>query len=142
MDAVRCFPKGSAPKLSADKQDYKVVQVAESEGGKKIVRYVDPASHEPDPSISYGYVTAFTYTHCQDMGLLSECDVEANVKLQPSCGTFSYSEIPKFYQYCLGMTGTLDCECAINFSNITSSAIMCVCDLRRNWMFLFNTCCE
>ena len=124
FDAVKCFPKGNAPKLSAGEQAYEVVEVEGSECGQKIVRYVDPVSHEPDSSISYGYVTAFTY--CQEMAQpsrtarkrLSEDDLRANVKLQPLCGTFSYSEIPNFYQHCLGMTGTLDCECS-------SSACVC-----------------
>ena len=35
--------------------------------------------------------------------------VRAHVKLQPICGTLSYSQIPTFYDYCLGMTGTLEC---------------------------------
>ena len=118
FDAVSCFPKDGEPKLSAGEKNYEVVDVEGSECGQKIVRYVDPVSHEPDPSISYGYVTAFTY--CQELEQpsrtarkrLSEDDLLANVKLQPLCGTFSYSEIPNFYQHCLGMTGTLDCECS------------------------------
>ena len=112
---MQCFPEGREPKLNAAMQHYEVVDVEDSEGGhKKIVQYVDPVSHEPDPSISYGYLTSFTYMDRLDMGKLSERDVEESVKLQPSCGTFSYSEIPKFYSYCLGMTGTLDCEFAID----------------------------
>lgn len=126
-EAVQCFPQGCAPKLSAGAQDYDIVDVQGSKCGQKIVRYVDPVSRDPDPSISYGYVTAFTYMHCQEMGVksLSEADVRANVKLQPMCGTFSYSEIPSFYQNCLGMTGTLDCECA-------SSACVCVHKMRAD----------
>ena len=124
FDAVSCFPKDGEPKLSAGEKNYEVVDVEGSECGQKIVRYVDPVSHEPDPSISYGYVTAFTY--CQELEQpsrtarkrLSEDDLLANVKLQHLCGTFSYSEIPNFYQHCLGMTGTLDCECS-------SSACVC-----------------
>ena len=115
FDAVQCFPKGSALRLSAGMQDYEVVEGPE---GGKIVRYVDPISREPVHSLSYGYVTAFTYMHGQENVMLSEVDVRKNVKLQPSCGTFSYSEIPSFYQCCLGMTGTLDCECS-------SSACVC-----------------
>jgi hypothetical protein len=119
FDAVQCFPKGSAPRLSAGAQDYEVVEGPEH---GKIVRYVDPSSREPVHSLSYGYVTAFTYMHCQEIGKLSEVDVRENVKLQPSCGTFSYSEIPSFYQCCLGMTGTLDCECSSSACVCTQSA--------------------
>jgi hypothetical protein len=36
-------------------------------------------------------------------------DVKAHVKLQPCCGTLSYSKIPTYYNFCLGMTGTLEC---------------------------------
>jgi hypothetical protein len=36
-------------------------------------------------------------------------DVRAHVKLQPICGTLSYSTILNSYKYCLGMTGTLEC---------------------------------
>ena len=36
-------------------------------------------------------------------------DVRAHVKLQPICGTLSYSTILNSYKYRLGMTGTLEC---------------------------------
>ena len=104
FDVVQRFPKGSVPKLSPDAQVGKgceVVDVHGSTSGEKILRYVDPVSHNPDPNISYRYVTAFTYMHCQEMGRLSEDDVRANVKLQLLCGTLSYSQIPRFYQHCL-----------------------------------------
>jgi hypothetical protein len=82
FNAVKCFPKGSAPKLSAREQDYEVVDVDGSECGQKIVRYVDPVSHEPDPSISYGYITTFTY--CQETAvrgrLAGECETAALVR--------------------------------------------------------------
>jgi len=105
FEAVQCFQSGSAPKLSASKQHYEVVE------GE--VHYVDPISRVPDSSISYGYTTAFTYFHCRELGKLAWKDVRAHVKIQPVCATLSYSEIPKFYQCCLGMTGTLDCECIV-----------------------------
>lgn len=113
LEALRSFPKGSVPQLTDDMQNYEVVEevIAKRKTGRKIVRYVDPVSHEPDESISYGYFTAFTYFDCRDRrGRLKEEDVQARVKLQPSCGILSYSVIPQFYQYCLGMTGTLRCE--------------------------------
>ena len=111
--AMQCFPEDSAPKLSDSKQDYEVVDelVQKKKTGRRIIRYVDPITCEPDESISYGYTTSFTYFHCKDkLGSLKEEDVRAQVKLQPSCGTLSYSEIPTFYQYCLGMSGTLRCK--------------------------------
>ena len=59
--------------------------------------------------VSCRYVTAFTYLHLLDQGSLTMQDVKAHVKLQPCCGTLSYSKIPTYYTYCLGMTGTLEC---------------------------------
>jgi hypothetical protein len=60
-------------------------------------------------SVSCRYVTAFTYLHCSDQGDLIKKDVRAHVKLQPICGTLSYSTILNYYTHCLGMTGTLEC---------------------------------
>ena len=67
FEAVQCFQSGSAPKLSASKQHYEVVE------GE--VHYVDPISRVPDSSISYGYTTAFTYFHCRELGKLAWKDV-------------------------------------------------------------------
>ena len=138
FDAVQCFPRGSAPRLSAGAQDYEVVEGPEH---GKIVRYVDPSSREPVHSLSYGYVTAFTYMHCQEIGKLSEVDVRENVKLQPSCGTFSYSEIPSFYQCCLGMTGTLDCKCSSSACVCTQSADSHVMARNKGKESKFSHCC-
>ena len=89
FDAVKCFPKGSAPKLSAGEQAYEVVEVEGSECGQKIVRYVDPVSHEPDSSISYGYITVLpgngtAFTYCQETAvrgrLAGECETAALVR--------------------------------------------------------------
>jgi hypothetical protein len=103
LDAVQRFPKGGAPKLRGGEQEYTI------QAHKKRICYIDPASGVPCPSISYGYVTSFTYLQCEEHGRLTMEAVRAHVKLQPVCGTFSYSQIPTFYDYCLGMTGTLGC---------------------------------
>ena len=102
LDAALRFPQGSAPKLRGGEQDFSIQ-------ARKRICYIDPSSGVPCPSISYGYVTAFTYFHCEEQGSVSMEAVKANVRLQPICGTLSYSQIPTFYQYCLGMTGTLEC---------------------------------
>ena len=60
-------------------------------------------------SVSCRYVTAFTYFHYVEKGDLTMQDVRAHVKLQPICGTLSYSTILNSYKYRLGMTGTLEC---------------------------------
>jgi hypothetical protein len=39
------------------------------------------------------YVTAFTYLHCEEHGRLNMDAVRAHVKLQPICGTLSYSQV-------------------------------------------------
>ena len=102
LDAALRFPQGSAPKLRGGEQDFSIQ-------ARKRICYIDPSSGVPCLSISYGYVTAFTYFHCEEQGSVSMEAVKANVRLQPICGTLSYSQIPTFYQYCLGMTGTLEC---------------------------------
>lgn len=99
LDAVQRFPteSGSTPLLRGGEKRY------EAEDGS--ICYIDPASGVPDPDLSYEYVTAFTYLHYQSIYSLNM----AHVKLQPVCGTFPYSQIPTLYDYCLGMTGTLEC---------------------------------
>ena len=134
FDAVQCFPQpieSSPPKLSAAQKDYKISVADPSTFGNKTVLYVDPVNNEPDPSISYSYVTAFTYMYCEEKGELSKEDVKANVKLQPLCGTFSYSEIPKFYEQVLGMTGTLDCMELFEYV-YTFCTFDCVCSSLRS----------
>ena len=127
FEAAQCFPLGSVPKLSPGAQDYEVVQKKAT--GLKIVRYVDPTSRVPDERFHYGYVTAFTYFHCKEQGLLTEADVRAYVKLQPRCGVLSYSEIPRRYCLCLGMTGTLRCE----FIHTTEHFVyVCVVSIHKN----------
>ena len=120
LDAVSRFPKGSAPKLREGEREY---TIEEDKDGIKYICYTDPASRVPTKSIRYGYVTAFTYLYCkEESGKVVEQDVRARVKLQPYCGTLSYSEIPNFYKYCLGMTGTLDCEQTLFCQDTLSSS--------------------
>jgi len=106
LDAVQRFARDSVELRGNDKY-YQMKD--------KHICYVDPVSGVPVDSISYGYVTAFTYflENKLDPTKLTNEDLRARVKLQPDCGTLSYSLIPTFYTYRLGMSGTLDCECLI-----------------------------
>lgn len=101
LDAAMRFPRHGKPKLRGGEQHYIVED--------SVICYIDPVSGVPCPSISYGYVTVFTYLYCEEQGKLESGRAMEHVKLQPICGTLSYSQIPTFYDYCLGMTGTLDC---------------------------------
>jgi len=108
LEAARRFPKSRYPGniLRGREKEYTRVPINSPES----ICYINPASGVPDESITYSYVTAFTYLHEVKLGNLSGEAVRKHVKLQIVCGTLSYSKIPELYDHRLGMTGTLDCK--------------------------------
>ena len=132
LEALSLFPASGNPNLDGDSNRYTLDERT------KRIGYIDSVSGVPDFSVSWGYVTTFTYMHAIDSGGLAEEDLwdtetllvkergllswlpglqgtetieeRYNILgLQPRCGTLSYSEIPKSYKYKFGMSGTLNC---------------------------------
>ena len=97
------FPKGRQPQLTGGARQYVV------DRHKQRIGYENPVSGVPSFTASYSYLTAFTYFQCCEDGQLSEDAVRQNIQMQPVCGSILYSCIPRLYNVCLGMTGTLDC---------------------------------
>ena len=57
--------------------------------------------------ISFGYKTAFAYFYEKSRNAISDISLKENVGLIINCGAFSYAEMPKSFQYIVGVTGTL-----------------------------------
>ncbi len=57
-------------------------------------------------NVVYGYKTLFAYykEHPKNVSLKS---LQENIKINIKCGSFSYAEIPKQFDYIMGVTGTL-----------------------------------
>jgi energy-coupling factor transporter ATP-binding protein EcfA2 len=55
----------------------------------------------------YGYKTLFAYFYENESGTVSKSSLEENISIGIKCGAFSYAEIPKRFNYILGVTGTL-----------------------------------
>ena len=113
LDAVSRFPVKGESRLTAQEKDYQI-----RPDGR--IYYTDPATGGPSLKASFGYVTAFTYHYEIDRGqidpkiLLDKSDSEGLqcstiMGMEPVCGVLSYSQIPEYYDFSLGMTGTLDC---------------------------------
>ena len=60
-----------------------------------------------DSTISFGYVTLWTYFHEVECKRIAQAALDTNLGLMINCGQFSYAEIPKRYHLILGVTGTL-----------------------------------
>ncbi|CAF0944002.1 unnamed protein product [Brachionus calyciflorus] len=59
-------------------------------------------------NIVYGYKTLFAYYQEHERGKINKKSLNENISLNIYCGCFSYCEIPKKFQYILGVTGTLE----------------------------------
>ena len=57
--------------------------------------------------VVYGYKTLFAYYHEHERQNVSKASLDANIFIGIRCGSFSYAEIPKRFQFILGVTGTL-----------------------------------
>jgi len=57
--------------------------------------------------IAYGYKTLFAYYHEYQEGTISEKSLRDYISIGINCGSFSYADIPKKFQYIMGVTGTL-----------------------------------
>ena len=71
------------------------------------IGYVDSVTGLPTTNLRYGYETAFCYFLLVEQNIFGHA-AKANQRISIPCGRFLFSEIPKNYKYCLGMTGTLD----------------------------------
>jgi hypothetical protein len=58
--------------------------------------------------ITYGYRTLFAYYHECAEGTISEETRDRYASINIRCGSFSYAEMPKYFQVILGVTGTLE----------------------------------
>jgi energy-coupling factor transporter ATP-binding protein EcfA2 len=57
--------------------------------------------------VLYDYRTLFAYFHENERGNISQEVLDQFISLDVKCGFFSYAEIPKQFQYIMGVTGTL-----------------------------------
>ena len=108
LDSVAQFPADMNPRFKPGEDAYTL------DAARSSIVYTDPRTRVPTPSISYGYVTAFTYLYECDRGKLDPAKLlergqSSKIGVLPVCGALSYSEIPRLYAFALGMTGTLDC---------------------------------
>jgi len=119
FEASKRFPLGKLHmdpdnRLRGREKEYTLVPSTDGSKESRIC-YINPASGVPDQTITYGYVTAFTYLHEKQHNRITDEVVRKYVKLQPVCGTLSYSKIPELYDHCLGITGTLDCKLMLRY---------------------------
>ena len=55
----------------------------------------------------YRYLTMFAYFKEHEAKNVDDAEMEKQIGLWPSCGCFSYGEVPKLYENIIGVTGTL-----------------------------------
>jgi GTPase SAR1 family protein len=55
-----------------------------------------------------GFKTLFAYYYETELGRITRSTLEENIGILVSCGNLSYAEIPKEFEYIMGVTGTLD----------------------------------
>ncbi len=101
LEAASKFPEGKEPRLHGDNLKYEI------HGGR--IEYIDAVSGVRSSTTHYGYTTCFTYLMEYEKKRLSYANIQKHVKMTIVCGGLLYSVIPTFYNFCLGMTGTLDC---------------------------------
>jgi hypothetical protein len=135
LDAVSCFPVDGPPNFQGLPE---FGHGLDPKTKTSRIFYVDEVSGVPDYDVSYSYLTAFTYMWYIDRGdfkkenLLYSVSVPTQrdwgflpnflmgapaqktetrniLGLEPTCGTLSYSEVPKNHTYKFGMSGTLNC---------------------------------
>jgi hypothetical protein len=58
-------------------------------------------------NVTYSYQTMFAYFLEHEKDRISLASRDANICIRIKCGTFSYVEIPRQFQYIMGVTGTL-----------------------------------
>ena len=100
---VRRFARSGPPDLRGGEKHFVI------DSKNQCIGYQDPVSGVPDFTASYSYYTAFTYFYACSLNQLREDDIRDKIKLRPLCGSILYSEIPMFYTFTLGMSGTLNC---------------------------------
>jgi len=82
--------------------------VGKDQRGQTNIGYVSEAQGVVDYRTTFGALTTFAFFHEFDKGNITKRLLEQNSTLNISCGCVLYSELPKFYDLILGMTGTLD----------------------------------
>ena len=55
-----------------------------------------------------GYDTIWAYYHENEKNNISSVSLEANVGISINCGTFSYAEMPHYFTFIAGVSGTLE----------------------------------
>ena len=55
-----------------------------------------------------GYDTIWAYYHENEKNNISSVSLEANVGISINCGTFSYAEMPHYFSFIAGVSGTLE----------------------------------
>jgi len=58
-------------------------------------------------NIMHGYQTVWTYYHEYEQGKITAAGLVAKTGLILNCGLFSYAEIPSYFKFIAGVTGTL-----------------------------------
>eukprot|EP00961_Rhodomonas_salina_P175252 2363926-Rhodomonas_salina.1 len=103
VQRVKDFGHPGEPRLAPVCADY----VTRADGK---IGYIDQAAGIPDFNTTYSYTTAFTYFHCwQVRKVISKEQVEQHAEICPLAGMLLYSSLPRAYDYCIGMSGTLSC---------------------------------
>ncbi|MFN7097405.1 MAG: hypothetical protein ACK4PR_07595, partial [Gammaproteobacteria bacterium] len=71
----------------------------------------DKIAYKEQDGISFkkvvGYKTMFAYFHENERGLISDASLHNNIQILIHCGSFSYAEMPRSFDYIMGVTGTL-----------------------------------
>lgn len=58
-------------------------------------------------NIRYGYQTLFAYFYENELGNVTNEELQNQIRMGVECGRFSYAEVPHTFQSILGVTGTL-----------------------------------
>jgi hypothetical protein len=101
IEAVSRFPEGKEPRLHGNLLRYVIHD--------RKITYINAESGVSSTVRTYGYTTFFTYFMEYEKGNLTSENIKKYVNIEFVCGGLLYSMIPTYYDFCLDMTGTLDC---------------------------------
>ncbi len=102
LSDLRKFVKSPNPQL----REINPMAVIDSRNEK--IGYEMSKTGVPSFIISYGYETVFSYFLLVDQKIFRD-NVKKGMRIACPCGKLLYSEIPRNFRLCLGMTGTLEC---------------------------------
>ncbi len=93
--------KESVKDMIADLNDYKHDYIVQND--KLAYKEQDGISFD----VVYGYKTMFSYYNEHEKGRISDASLKKNISIGIKCGSFSYAETPRSFDFIMGVTGTL-----------------------------------